>query len=42
MFGLNYTCIRGLLRLIPVLGLREAWGRCGGLLVGVLVCLSFG
>ena len=37
MFGLNYTCMRGVLRLVLVLGLEGVLGGGGGLLRGVLV-----
>lgn len=42
MFGLNYTCMRGVRRLVQVLGLGGVRGGGVGLLVGVLVWWSFG
>lgn len=41
MFGLNYTCIRGVLRLVRVLGLGGVLEGGVWLLGDVLVWLSF-
>lgn len=42
MFGLNYTCMRGVRRLVLALGSGGVWEGGGELLVDVLEWLSFG
>lgn len=41
MFGLNYTCMRGVRRLVQALGLGEVWEGDVGPSVGALVWWSF-